>query len=845
MPSLGELNIKFKVNVGSAVRDIDRVAKALKRLQSNTKRSTSRITNNFTVVNSSVMNFRNGMQRASRQSANGLKRIGRMSWIARAGLVALAYAGVRAINDIANAITELTKESTKMAMNVEGANLRVQRAFGTSAKEVNAFIDNQARSFGLARSEALNYAGTFGNLFKTTGRTQEETAKLTVNYLKLASIIKSQESRFTMEQILDKLRSGVLGNIQAIDDLVIEVKTGMIEVTESFKKVAGDRSWDQLDFQTQQMIRNMAILEQGANVYGKTMAKTTSASMQQFTATMQNATLALGQAFLPILQKILPYLVRMAEFLEQVALRLKFVSELIFGVSQATVNSTDGATKSQKGLADQLGDTAKEAKKMLLPFDELNNLQENASAGGIADDAENLKSVMDSINFGDADGNVAEMLDNMGFTQETMDSIYEFRRQLKVSFKQIKQTMSLLFDIDPDASWVEFLNDIFKESLDSANDFLKDFNDFMTGFNTVLQFMKDTGILDVLKEIFGILNDLSGITLDPSGTFEKLLQRIDKDMTTEKIAKTLIENYSKAFQAVYENSAEWLTKIWELISEWFQKIYEVVSGKMESVRKVMSDYWSYILDGIVFWWKSYVDTIKFWVFFIRDKLKQWWENVRETISLAWQAIQNTIAFWWTSIYNTIGEWIDMISNISWDSVKNAFKSVWTGIKDDILGVIDSISRAIDTFISALPSKIAIGKSNFAKSANLESSGIQRRNFNGGQIDLPIAPSGNSFSPKIRRASGGIVSSPTKAMIGEGSSPEAIVPLSEKGLEPLISGVANAVLQALEVSGGLGTQQNNSDQAIVLNIDGREIARVLYPFIDKEQKRKGQNIIFVS
>ena len=47
----------------------------------------------------------------------------------------------------------------------------------------------------------------------------KETAELAKVFVRTAAVIKSNEPRFSMEQVMDKLRSGILGNTQAIDDL--------------------------------------------------------------------------------------------------------------------------------------------------------------------------------------------------------------------------------------------------------------------------------------------------------------------------------------------------------------------------------------------------------------------------------------------------------------------------------------------------------------------------------------------------------------------------------------------------------------------------------------------------
>lgn len=59
------------------------------------------------------------------------------------------------------------------------------------------------------------------------------------------------------------------------------------------------------------------------------------------------------------------------------------------------------------------------------------------------------------------------------------------------------------------------------------------------------------------------------------------------------------------------------------------------------------------------------------------------------------------------------------------------------------------------------------------------------------------------------ADGGVVQRPTLAMVGEGGEPEAIIPLSRLG----------------SMLGGRGGEQSR-DTPLVINLDGREIARAV-------------------
>lgn len=78
----------------------------------------------------------------------------------------------------------------------------------------------------------------------------------------------------------------------------------MIESTDAFKKFAGDKSWNQLDFQTQSQIRLMAILEQSTKKYGDEVRQNTASNVAKLTASFQNLTKRVGDIILPLFNKL-------------------------------------------------------------------------------------------------------------------------------------------------------------------------------------------------------------------------------------------------------------------------------------------------------------------------------------------------------------------------------------------------------------------------------------------------------------------------------------------------------------------------------------------------------------
>ena len=191
----------------------------------------------------------------------------------------------------------------------------------------------------------------------------------------------------------------------------------MIESTEAFKKFANGQSWQQLDYQTQQQIRLMAILEQATAKYGDTLSNSVNGSISLFKSLMKDSALNLGNAMLPIINAIMPVLNSFAMVLKNVTAKLAEFIALMFN-KKATVkdgvggavgdmgnamkdaaggagdlaDAVDDAGDSAGGLADNLGDSAKNAKKAakellgLLGFDEINILQkpkdDDAGGGG-------------------------------------------------------------------------------------------------------------------------------------------------------------------------------------------------------------------------------------------------------------------------------------------------------------------------------------------------------------------------------------------------------------------------------------------------------------------------------
>ena len=193
---------------------------------------------------------------------------------------------------------------TKSAIETETAMQQVDRIYGEAAESIKDFAENKALDYNMSASEAYKYSQIYGNLIQSITDDQTENAEQTQKLLKASSVIASATGR-SMEDVMDRIRSGLLGNTEAIEDLGVNVNVALLETTDAFKQIAGDKSWEQLTFQEQQQIRLLGILEQTSKTYGDEVQENTASSIQKLTARTKNLTSSLGKKLLPVANNLL------------------------------------------------------------------------------------------------------------------------------------------------------------------------------------------------------------------------------------------------------------------------------------------------------------------------------------------------------------------------------------------------------------------------------------------------------------------------------------------------------------------------------------------------------------
>ncbi len=373
--------------------------------------------------------------------------------------------------------------STQTALEVSASMNQIKRQMGESSQSFLKWVNDNANAMNMGVGEATNYGAVYSNLFSGFIKDTNKLGAYTAKMLQTSAVVAEGSGR-TITDVMERIRSGLLGNTEAIEDLGINVNVAMIKSTEAFKRFSNGQSWDQLDFQTQQQIRLMAILEQATAKYGDTLSNSVNGRISLFKSLMKDAALNLGNSMLPIINAIMPVLNSFAMVLKNVTAKLAEFIALMFN-KKATVkdgvggavgdmgnamkdaaggagdlaDAVDDAGDSAGGLADNLGDSAKNAKKAakellgLLGFDEINILQKpkDDDAGGSGGGGGPFKDILPEVELTNMDNKFKSIFDGLGDKLKGLFDLFKkgfdaaFRpegiKRIKTALDQIAKTM--------------------------------------------------------------------------------------------------------------------------------------------------------------------------------------------------------------------------------------------------------------------------------------------------------------------------------------------------------------------------------------------------------------------
>lgn len=256
---------------------------------------------------------------------------------------------------------------------------------GESAVQAQEFVDKAESILGLDPSKMQNSLSTFKSLAETFGITSDNAYKMSKNLTQLAADMSSMKG-IGFDQALQKIKSGFVGEIEpmravgvALDKATLQQTAYNLGIEQRIDTMTRAQKTELLYYQmmsaTTQMQGNMA----------KNLI-TPAAAIRQIQTEFQKLGRAIGSVLIPAFMAIVPYIRAITELAGEAAQALA----AMFGFKLADYSADIGNISS--GLSDVgagIGDigtgakkATKELNKMLMPFDELNNINLENKAGG-------------------------------------------------------------------------------------------------------------------------------------------------------------------------------------------------------------------------------------------------------------------------------------------------------------------------------------------------------------------------------------------------------------------------------------------------------------------------------
>ena len=748
-------------------------------------------------------------------------------------------------------VGKLIKDSVASAMQVEASVQQIDRIMGQSSATFKKWANDQALAFNMSKSETLKYGAVYGNLISSFSESTKQTLNDTESLLKASAITARGTGRST-EDVMIRIRSGLLGNTEAIEDLGIYAQVGMIKSTAAFKKFANGKSWEQLSYQTQQQIRLYSILEQVSTKFGDSLNQNTNSAQQQFVAQLKNIQLSLGQAFLPIYQIILPALTKLAASLAYAMDIAAQFSQALFGKVKSQTTATNNQADAVVSVGDAYKETGKQAKKTLAGFDQLNTLQAN-----IAENATGSADAMGTTTPGIANN---ESVSNP-IPQNILDSVNTFKNiltKLKTELLSIGVYFKNAFSGGGTAA-ITALKGLFI----NLNDYL--LLTFVPAFKTTFSNVKEilsgvvsSGIIAFQALGAAIMPIIQWITADGLRLFTDMYMGLQTIfMSIFEAAKTYFDLVWKdAIGPALVGAGKIVLDFLIILKGWWEsyglKIVSGIVAVFNNIKMLFIQLWTVTLKPIVenflimlsWLWEKYLKGLvaqvmdfvgkvvdgaleiynKFIVplaSYLIDVLGPTFKTVFNFIANVVGTVVGVIADILKGLFKILGGIVDFVVGV----LTGNWKKAWEGLKDIVVGVFDGVAGIVKGAINLIIDAI-----------NFMTSKVNNIKIKVPEFIPGIGGTELGFNiptiPKL--ANGGLAYSETLAMIGDNpnaaNDPEIVSPLSK--------------LENMLVSVMKQNTNGSAPSTIIFKVGESEFARVAIKSINNLQRQTGVSLLTV-
>lgn len=613
------------------------------------------------------------------------------------------FVGAKILGDVSKKIFNLSKQTSDY---IETVNL-FRASMGDVADEATNFINKAESNLGLDPKAMMDSISSFQNLSEAIGISTDRAYIMSKNLTQLSGDL-SSFANISFEEAQRKLLSGFSGQVQPLRKYGIALDQASLQETAYSlglqQKVRDMTRAQKTELIYYQMMRSTQKMQGDLGRSLLSPANAIRVMQQEFKALAR----AVGSIFIPIMMKIIPVVRAVTQILTEAA---KAVASF-FGFELGSFNS-DLSTVGNllSGVSDGIGDigsgaedTAKKMNKMLMPFDELNNITTStgtdAGAGAGA-----------GIGGGDLGIELPEydMFESVTKTsQEQIEKIKAKIKELLPVIETVGIALGSIFIAKKVSGFIEVLSQLGK-MLGGTSSSFKIIAGILLTIGGAIEYIK--GVFDILNPNIsyteGLLRTLGGTALMVAGVFlmfggvPALIVGIVAGIgilaaTIYRFRDQIGEFFTKKVPEFFEGVGKRLSELPNQIGYWLGfalgKISKFVS---QDIPQAVNRFFT---ETIPRWGeeigKFFTETIpQKW-----EELVIWFEELPEkTLEMGRQIIEgllNGLVEKWEEIKKKISEFVEGFINgfkeglgihspstVFADIGKNVIEGLWNGLKE--------------------------------------------------------------------------------------------------------------------------------------------------------------------
>lgn len=271
----------------------------------------------------------------------------------------------------------------KTADYIETINL-FRASMGSAADEAEKFINKAESVLGLDPKKMMDSVSAFQNLAESIGISNDRAYLMSKNMTQLAGDL-SSFANIPFEDAQRKLISGLSGQVKPLREYGIALNQANLQETAYSLGI-------------QQRVKDMTQAQKTELIYYQIMTSTTKMqgdlgrsllspanALRVMKNEFQKLARAVGSIFIPIMMKLIPVIRAVTQLLTEAAQAIA----RFFGFNISNYNADLSSVGNMlSGVSDDIGDvgdaaeeTAGKLNKMLMPFDELNNITSSTGTG--------------------------------------------------------------------------------------------------------------------------------------------------------------------------------------------------------------------------------------------------------------------------------------------------------------------------------------------------------------------------------------------------------------------------------------------------------------------------------